>query len=216
MVPKSVTDQVLAASASFRDGNRFPVLSYLHENKAAMLRSGQPLVGQGNRRCREDEQLLFATIRSGKRAFIFDTRSIITAGAAKNKGEYLVNTSQIPYFVHKRFLGGGYELEVFYSQWRRIHHPLERWTSLHESLAKLVDACADKNITVDKWLSRLQNSNWMNTVSEVLHAACVVAQCLHNEGATVLVHGSEGLDMTLCVTSLVQIILDPDTRTVRG
>ncbi|OQV17473.1 Myotubularin-related protein 9 [Hypsibius exemplaris] len=197
VVPKAVTDQTLAASANFREANRFPVLSYIHPNKAAMLRSGQPLVGTGNRRSREDEQLLLATIRSGKRAFVFETRSIITAGAAKNKG-------------------GGYELEVYYSQWRRIHHPLERWTNLHESLSKMLDACSDRNISVDKWLSRLENSGWLNAVSEVLHGACVVAQCLHNEGATVLVHGAEGLDMTLCITSLVQIILDPDTRTIRG
>ncbi|XP_055345859.1 myotubularin-related protein 9-like isoform X2 [Paramacrobiotus metropolitanus] len=197
VVPKSVKDEVIAGSAMFREGGRFPVLSYLHENKAAMLRSGQPLVGPGNRRSKEDEQLLLATIRSGKRAFVFDTRSVVTAGAAKNKG-------------------GGYELEVYYSQWRRIHHSLENWSSLHTSLSKLVDACADRNLSVDKWLSRLESSGWLNTVGEVLHGACVVAQCLHNECATVLVHGAEGMDLTLCITSLVQIILDSDTRTIRG
>ena len=85
-MPKSVTDQNLVNSANFRDANRFPVLSYVHTNKAAMLRSGQPLVGTGNKRCRDDEQLLLATIRNGKRAFVFETRSVVTAGAAKNKG----------------------------------------------------------------------------------------------------------------------------------
>ena len=35
-------------------------------------------------------------------------------------------------------------------------------------------------------------------------------------GASVLVHGSEGTDSTLLVTSLAQLILDPDCRTVRG
>jgi myotubularin-related protein 9 len=32
----------------------------------------------------------------------------------------------------------------------------------------------------------------------------------------VMVHGSEGTDITLCVTSLAQVILNPDCRTVRG
>jgi hypothetical protein len=36
------------------------------------------------------------------------------------------------------------------------------------------------------------------------------------ERANVVVHGSEGTDITLCVTSLAQIILNPDCRTVRG
>lgn len=39
--------------------------------------------------------------------------------------------------------------------------------------------------------------------------------CLR-EGASVLVHGTEGTDSTLQVTSLAQIILDPACRTIRG
>lgn len=49
-----------------------------------------------------------------------------------------------------------------------------------------------------------------------LNSACVVAQCLDQEGSPVLVHGGNGRDTTLIVTSLVQIILNPDCRTVRG
>lgn len=41
---------------------------------------------------------------------------------------------------------------------------------------------------------------------------CIITQ----EGASVLVHDTEGLDSTLQVTSLAQIILNPDCRTVRG
>ena len=29
-------------------------------------------------------------------------------------------------------------------------------------------------------------------------------------------HGSDGRDLTLCVTSIAQVILNPDCRTVRG
>ena len=39
---------------------------------------------------------------------------------------------------------------------------------------------------------------------------------LFQEKANVIVHGSEGVDITLCVTSLAQVILNPDCRTVRG
>ena len=34
--------------------------------------------------------------------------------------------------------------------------------------------------------------------------------------SSVVVHGSEGMDITLCVTSIAQVILNPDCRTVRG
>lgn len=47
----------------------------------------------------------------------------------------------------------------------------------------------------------------------------LIIVCNHarlREGASVLVHGTEGTDSTLQVTSLAQIILDPACRTIRG
>lgn len=38
----------------------------------------------------------------------------------------------------------------------------------------------------------------------------------HREEACILVHGAEGMDNTLLVTSLAQIILDPLSRTMTG
>lgn len=38
----------------------------------------------------------------------------------------------------------------------------------------------------------------------------------HREGACILVHGTEGTDSTLLVTSLAQLILDPLSRTMAG
>ena len=69
---------------------------------------------------------------------------------------------------------------------------------------------------MDKWLSRLESSNWMLHIRDTLNCACLVAQCLDQEGASVLVRGLEGLDATSLVTSLTQVILNPDCRTVRG
>lgn len=69
---------------------------------------------------------------------------------------------------------------------------------------------------MDKWLSRLDASNWLSNIKETLNCACLVAQCLDQENSSILVHGSEGLDATLLVTSLAQVILNADCRTVRG
>lgn len=49
------------------------------------------------------------------------------------------------------------------------------------------------------------------------YSYCVIPFHLsHREDASVLVHGTEGTDSTLQITSLAQIILDPDCRTIRG
>ncbi|XP_014803881.1 PREDICTED: myotubularin-related protein 9 [Calidris pugnax] len=198
IVPKSIDDEALRKVAMFRHGSRFPVLSYYHKkNGMVMMRSSQPLTGTNGRRCKEDEKLINATLRPGKRGYIIDTRSLNVAQQARAKG-------------------GGFEQEAHYPQWRRIHKCIERFNILQESLIKLVEACNDQSHNMDRWLSKLEASNWLTHIKEILTAACLAAQCIDREGASVLVHGTEGTDSTLQVTSLAQIILDPRCRTICG
>lgn len=59
---------------------------------------------------------------------------------------------------------------------------------------------------------------WLQYVCDSLTGAGTIAQWIHcgeNE-KPVIVHGGEGVDTTLLVTSLAQSLLDPDSRTVRG
>lgn len=192
IVPKSITDEQIVQSAAFRDGGRFPVLSYKHENGAALLRSAQPLSIQGIKRCRADEAILNVVLGRSKKGFIVDTWG---------KGKSNTETDQ------------------HYSQWKKVNRSIGNVSSpaaLLDSFSKLIEACNDVTCSPDKWLSRLESSNWLSLVLNSLNAACVVAQCLDQEGSPVLVHGAKGLDSTLIVTSLVQIILNPDCRTVRG
>uniref|UniRef100_A0A8C5MCW4 Myotubularin-related protein 9 n=1 Tax=Leptobrachium leishanense TaxID=445787 RepID=A0A8C5MCW4_9ANUR len=198
MVPKSIDDESLRKVAQFRQGGRFPVLSYFHrKNGMVMMRSSQPLTGTNGRRCKEDEKLVNATLRPGKRGYIIDTRTLNAAQQARARG-------------------GGFEQEACYPQWRRIHKSIERYNILQESFIKLVEASNDQSHNMDRWLSKLEASNWLTHIKEILTTACLAAQCIDREGASVLVHGSEGMDSTLQVTSLAQIILDPRCRTLRG
>ncbi|XP_060547392.1 myotubularin-related protein 9-like isoform X4 [Pantherophis guttatus] len=163
----------------------------------AMLRSSQPLVGPNRKRCHEDELLLTTVLEGGERGFILDTRSLQAAKQA-------------------RVMGGGLEHRSCYHGWKRLHRALERGRSLQESFIKLVEACNDPSAHMDRWLSRLEASKWLSHVKEALNAACLAAQCLEREEASVLVHGAEGKDATLLVTALAQVILDPTCRTLAG
>lgn len=197
IVPKTITDENIVKAAQFRCLGRFPVLSYLHKpNDAVIVRSGQPMIGISNKRCKDDEKLM-NTIIGRKRGYIIETRTQNLAQLAKTKG-------------------GGHEPETHYPLLRRVHRPIDRYHALPESLHRLVEACHDKNCSFEKWWSRFDASNWKGHICDVLTCACLVAQCIDHEGASVLVHGSEGMDSTLQVCSLAQIILDPDCRTVQG
>ncbi|KAJ6222771.1 hypothetical protein RDWZM_001316 [Blomia tropicalis] len=198
IVPKSMSDDCLIAIAQFRCLGRFPVLSYYHKaKKTVLLRSGQPMVGTNSKRCKEDERMINTVLGYGKRGYIIETRNQNLAQLARNRG-------------------GGFELEMYYPLWKRVHKPIDRHSSLLDSLSKLVEACNDANLSMDKWLSKLDNSGWLSHIKDVLSSSCLVAQCLDQDTVSVLVHGAEGMDSTLQVCSLTQVILNPDCRTVHG
>lgn len=124
IVPKSIDDDTLTASANFREGGRFPILSYKHENGTILLRSSQPLLNNANRRCRADEKILNAVLGPYKKGYIIDLRSTTFVSHCKNKG-------------------GGTEPEGHYPQWKKVHKPLDKISkcdgSVMDHLYKLVD-----------------------------------------------------------------------------
>ncbi|XP_011303506.1 myotubularin-related protein 9 [Fopius arisanus] len=197
IVPRLIDDDVIMASAGFRDGGRFPIICYRHEGGSILFRSGQPLCGANGKRCREDEKLLNIVLGAGRRGYVVDTRSTNQAQSARAKG-------------------GGTEIDSAYPQWRKVYKSVPRLGELSESLGKLLEACNDVSSSSGQWISRLEGSGWMGHVQGAMNAACVVAQCLDQELAAVLVHGSSGRDSTLVVTSLAQVILSPASRTIRG
>ncbi|XP_062890895.1 myotubularin-related protein 9-like isoform X3 [Mobula hypostoma] len=144
IVHRSINDAALKVVAKFRQGGRFPVLSYYHrKNGMVIMRSSQPLTGANGKRCKEDEDILAAVLPPGLAGYIIDTRSVQAAHQAKVKG-------------------GGWESKGNYPNWKRLHKPIDR------------------------------------------------------EEGCVLIHGSEGRDTVLQLTSLAQVILDPDCRTIGG
>lgn len=195
VVPKAITDEQIIQSASFREEGRFPLLSYRHENGAVMMKSSQPNPAS-TKRCRADEAILNSLLSKSQRGFIVDTW-----GGGKNPSK------------------SSSENEQHYSQWKKVVRPIGNFnhpSGILDCFSKLVEACNDTGSSSEKWLSRLEASGWLTLVLNSLNTACIVAQCLSQDGAPVLVHGGKGMDSTLIVTSLVQIILNPDCRTVRG
>ncbi len=195
VVPSKVDDSMLLKSSQFRAGGRFPILSYYHtETKSFMLRSSQPLLGSSNRRCKEDEMLLKSSLPIGKKGVIYDLRDANVMKSAASKG-------------------GGYETDANYPLWKRVNRHLDRFDQLHGSFGKLVEACLGDP---SQYLNRLESSNWLQNTRQALYIACSIADELSNKDCCILVHGWDGSDNTLVVTSLVHILLSPEFRTVKG
>lgn len=198
IVPVSCSDNSLKRAAAFRQGRRFPVLSYYHpRSKMVLLRSAQPLVGPNHHCCEDDEMFLDAALMGQCRGFIIDIRTELEAKQARSAG-------------------GGTENKDRYPKWSVLHRPLGRGQGLQSSLTRLVGTCYETYLGRNHWLSKLQASQWLSHVKEALSTAGLAAECIEREGACVLVHGEEGVNNTLLVTSLAQLILSPECRTVVG
>ncbi|XP_056152203.1 myotubularin-related protein 9-like isoform X2 [Lampris incognitus] len=198
IVPKVIDDNMLSKVAKFRQGGRFPVLCYYHQkNGMVIMRSSQPLTGPNRKRCREDELLLQAVIDGSDKGYIIDTRSSQQAQQA-------------------RMTGGGFESKSNYTGWKRLHRQMERGKALQESFIKLVEACGDQSNNMDRWLSKLENSKWLSHVQTALSTAGLLVECVERDGHSVLVHGSEGMDSSLLISTLAQLIMDPQCRTLEG
>ncbi|XP_032878665.1 myotubularin-related protein 6 [Amblyraja radiata] len=199
-VPKSVSKPIIVGSSKFRSKGRFPTLSYFYQQKqAAICRCSQPLSGF-SARCLEDEHMLQAISKANPNShfmYVMDTRPKLNAMA-------------------NRAAGKGYENEDNYSNIRFQFVGIENIHVMRGSLQKVSEVCGTKALTSNDFLSGLESSGWLRHIKAVLDAAALLAKAVGYDGASVLVHCSDGWDRTTQVCSLGSLLLDPYYRTIKG
>ena len=201
IVPKDLSDETIRESARFRDGGRFPIVCYLHEpRQTTLLRSSQPLVTALNKTCACDESLL----------------QICAPSTGSKKISYIVDMRNSADAASDKVRGGGMENDQDYRSFHYFQRPIERVSNLLESFAKLMKALRTTHCTVDQYMSAIESSKWLDNLRILFSNAALAVQIMHNESSSILIHGMEGRDTTLCVTTLAQLIADPACRTFVG
>ncbi|XP_033081972.1 myotubularin-related protein 7 [Trachypithecus francoisi] len=199
-VPKSATAHIIVGSSKFRSRRRFPVLSYYYkDNHASICRSSQPLSGF-SARCLEDEQMLQAIRKANPGSdfvYVVDTRPKLNAMA-------------------NRAAGKGYENEDNYSNIKFQFIGIENIHVMRNSLQKMLEVCELKSPSMSDFLWGLENSGWLRHIKAIMDAGIFIAKAVSEEGASVLVHCSDGWDRTAQVCSVASLLLDPHYRTLKG
>ncbi|XP_010994010.1 myotubularin-related protein 7 isoform X1 [Camelus dromedarius] len=199
-VPRSATAHIIVGSSKFRSRRRFPALSYYYrENHASICRSSQPLSGF-SARCLEDEQMLQAIRKANPGSdfiYVVDTRPKLNAMA-------------------NRAAGKGYENEDNYSNIKFQFIGIENIHVMRNSLQKMLEVCELKSPSMSDFLWGLENSGWLRHIKAILDAGIFIAKAVSEEGASVLVHCSDGWDRTAQVCSVASLLLDPHYRTLKG
>ncbi|XP_022426792.1 myotubularin-related protein 7 isoform X1 [Delphinapterus leucas] len=199
-VPRTATAHIIVGSSKFRSRRRFPVLSYYHkDNHVSICRSSQPLSGF-SARCLEDEQMLQAIRKASPGSdfiYVVDTRPKLNAMA-------------------NRAAGKGYESEDNYSNIKFQFIGIENIHVMRNSLQKMLEVCELKSPSVSDFLWGLENSGWLRHIKAIMDAGIFIAKAVSEEGASVLVHCSDGWDRTAQVCSVASLLLDPHYRTLKG
>lgn len=101
-IPPGYDETLIYKVKEFRDGGRFPSLSWIHpKTLGSISRCSQPLPGRlGNKRCIEDELLLATIFNSNPNAPKF--------------GGYILDARPYSNAMANRALGAGFENTEFY------------------------------------------------------------------------------------------------------
>ncbi|XP_063768362.1 myotubularin-related protein 6 isoform X2 [Eleginops maclovinus] len=199
-VPITASKPIIVGSSKFRSKGRFPVLTYFYqEKKAAVCRCSQPLSGF-SARCLEDESMLQAICKANHNSrfiYVMDTRPKLNALA-------------------NRAAGKGYENEDNYSNIRFQFVGIENIHVMRTSLQKMLEVAGTRSLTMSDYLVGLESSGWLRHIKAVVDAAIFLTKAVTVEGASVLVHCSDGWDRTAQVCSLGELLMDPYYRTMKG
>ncbi|KAI5620020.1 myotubularin-related protein 6 [Silurus asotus] len=199
-VPITASKPIIVGSSKFRSKGRFPVLTYFYqEKKAAVCRCSQPLSGF-SARCLEDEHMLQSISKANHNnrfVYVMDTRPKLNALA-------------------NRAAGKGYENEDNYSNIRFQFVGIENIHVMRTSLQKLLEVLGTRGISMTEFLVGLENSGWLRHIKAIVDAAIFLTKAVTVEGASVLVHCSDGWDRTAQVCSLGALLMDPYYRTIKG
>ena len=225
VIPKKFDNDGLSQIAKSRIKNRFPLLSYHYHNKNSknaknkiscyLYRSAQINKGGVIFKSKNLEVEYMNHIgnmdNKGKGFIIFDCRPELNAKVNAFKG---AGTDDISIYKNCKELIFGY-IENIHCVRQALKKALQKAYYGNEDIVKGKVFFDIKNSNMTNFLSKFENTKWLNYLSDLLLGSVLVAKKLFLN-INVLVHCSDGWDRTAQICSLVQIILDPYFRTIEG
>ena len=205
IIPTEVSDEQLKEVFPFRSKGRMAILTYFHTNTATITRCAQPRVGVTNARSEADESLMdyirLANKSNQQTLYLFDARP--KANAIANQA-----------------MGMGYE-KISPSSGRYQYCKLEFLSidNIHvmrDSYNKLQKLCETTFKDDKNFYNLLDQTHWLSYIKLVLSCSVKIAKIIDEEGASVLLHCSDGWDRTAQLASLAQLFLCPFYRTIKG
>eukprot|EP00729_Bicosta_minor_P017639 gene17639-14086_t len=161
-VPRCLDDGTVKESAAFRSKGRLPILTYYHKKRgSAIVRCAQPLIGATGRRSESDENLVNAVRLSSPHPdllVIFDARSKLAE-------------------MGNQLMGKGAEDTRNYEKTKVLFMEIQNIHAVRASTDALQALCEGQSDS--KWLSKLEDTGWLQHVQSILSASSSLARKRH-------------------------------------
>lgn len=206
VVPSELDDEDLRELSAYRSASRIPAVVWRHPHNGALVcRCAQPSAGLSGYVVEADQKLVAALQRAtggeylygDSRFHFFDARSQMAATANAAQGKGTEDPRNYP------------NSELHFCDIANIHAVRSSYSSL-----SMVCQPGQERYS-EEWLFQLRNTFWFLHVSRILGSAQEICRCLC-QGEPVMIHCSDGWDRTAQLSAIVQLLLDPFYRTLRG
>lgn len=230
LLPSKIDDSSVIKMASCRAKKRFPILTYVYTHpdsydeinkfrqekiQSFLFRSSQINTGilfKKNNSYEIEYINALANIGKYNKGFIFyDCRPYLSAKANSFKGAGVDETGQ--YLNCKELIFGN--IENIHAVRKSLKKAIEKVYYGTSSIDNGYLTYNRDNPNFKKFLSKFEESKWLDYISDILTGANVIINRLFSR-LNVICHCSDGWDRTSQVCSIVQIILDPYFRTFEG
>eukprot|EP00620_Florenciella_sp_RCC1587_P012925 CAMPEP_0182570900 /NCGR_PEP_ID=MMETSP1324-20130603/11070_1 /TAXON_ID=236786 /ORGANISM="Florenciella sp., Strain RCC1587" /LENGTH=944 /DNA_ID=CAMNT_0024785341 /DNA_START=247 /DNA_END=3078 /DNA_ORIENTATION=+ len=246
VVPASLDDDQIRSAAKYRSKQRMPAACWMHpDTGAVMTRSSQPMAGVAAKSNADDIALLEAYRLAGRshhQPQNLEGSGSNTGSQRLAMSTVKVNALQVtprPFYIAdcrgrvaatgNKLQGKGAEnvsnytaTELYFCDILNIHTMRESQSALAAMLMPDADYSVSESMPPTaaagdpSYLSAMEKTGWLRHVSLVLSASIWCAKKMTFEGASVLVHCSDGWDRTAQVCATSQMLMDPYYRTIEG
>lgn len=210
LVPASVSDKTMAEVAAYRSSKRVPAVVFIHPYTGTSLsRCSQPRSGF-SKTCDADQDLV-------KSIWTANPQYVEPNGVEKECDSsaptmLILDARSRAAATANLVVGGGYEGIAGYGRCSLEFAGIANIHAVRESFLALHALCNENKLTEQM---EVVSTQWYSLIHTILVATKLMVDAM-NGGSSVLTHCSDGWDRTSQLSSLVQLLIDPEFRTAKG
>lgn len=210
VIPACISDETMEQVAAYRSSKRVPAVVFIHPTTGTSLsRCSQPRSGF-SKTCEADQDLVKSIWRANPQYTDITGENMTTDSGSQTM--LILDARSRAAATANLVVGGGYEGIAGYGKCSLEFAGIANIHAVRESFLALHSLCSENKITETM---EVLSTQWYSHIHTILTASKLMVEAMDG-GSSVLTHCSDGWDRTSQLSSLVQLLIDPEFRSAKG